>query len=154
MLSFSGFESSLNDFLVDVCSVCVEVLSIEASVVESVGGLAVVVVVVVVVVVDLVGLNAFGLSSVIRISSGFVISLILMPNGLSFASCRFLSSFERSLPVVVVESDMTTSFLDVDLLASASFAANFVSSVMNGMFSTLVISQTLICIFEIRGKLT
>lgn len=112
----------------DVCSVCVEVPSIDASVVDRVGGLAVVVVVVVVVVVDLVGLNAFGLSSVMRISSGLVISLILMPSGLSLASCRFLSSFERSPPMVVVENETITSFLDVDLFASASFAANFVSS--------------------------
>lgn len=103
--------------------------SIDASVVA--GDMVLGATVVVVVVVDLVGLNAFGLSSVIRISSGFVISLILMPNGFSFANCKFFSSFDRSLVVVVVESEIITSFLDIDLFASDSFAANFVSSVHN-----------------------
>lgn len=100
--------------------------SIDASVVA--GDMVLGATVVVVVVVDLVGLNAFGLSSVIRISSGLVISLILIPSGFSFANCRFLSFFDKSLLIVVVDNEMITSFLDVDLFASDSFAVNLESS--------------------------
>lgn len=119
-----------------VLSVDVRVVSVVA---EVVGAIAVVVVVVVgvgfvaAVVVDLNGLNGFGLSSVIRISSGLVISFILIPNGLSFANCNngFFSSLGGvpvpAAAVVVVANDIITSFFDGDFL-SVSFAVAILMS--------------------------
>lgn len=121
LLSFC--DSVVTKFVVvdSVADVVVDSLELSAVVVE---GAAVVVVVVVVVVVDLNGLYGFGLSSVILISSGLVISLIVMPSGFPLASC--MSSFGVLFPADAVAIDTITSFL-VDF-ESESFAAEILTS--------------------------
>lgn len=100
------------------------VTSSAAAVVDAtvVGDVVVDVVVVVVDVVDLNGLNGFGLSSVILISSGFVISLILMPSGFSLASCN-MESLSLLLPLPLLACVLVTGVLMI-----TSFFDNFESA--------------------------